>query len=108
MILYVGQGIQIMNNDTRIIELEEKIAYLQLGCDNLSKNRDEAMDRAKAKGERAAEIIKIYRTALSEIVKLAHRANNTTNRDLIDGMHNIIISIANDALAFRREERGVR
>jgi len=87
-----------------IIQLEEKVCHLEIARDNLTVGRDEALDRAKLKGERSAEVIKKYRTALQCGIDyvFAMKYNPNSLAEIVDTLLDKFEIAANDAMSFKR------
>ncbi len=88
-----------------IVQLEEKICHLEISRDNLITNRDEVLTRSKEKGERAAEVIKKYRTALQcglDYVS-SMKYNAFSLPQILDSLLDKFETAAKDAMNFKRE-----
>lgn len=90
----------------RITDLEEKNCHYEIARDNLIVQRDEALDRAKAKGERAAAVIKRYRVALQCGIDyvFAMKYSSTSLPQILDGLLDKFEAAAKEAMSFGREK----
>ncbi len=92
--------------ERHITVLEEKICHFEVARDNLITQRDEALTRAKAKGERGAAVIKKYRTALQYGIDyvFAMKYSSTSLPQILDGLLDKFELAAKEAMSFGREK----
>jgi hypothetical protein len=109
---HMACDLRIESLERYVIQLEEKISHLELARDNLVTQRDDAMKRAKEKGERSAAVIKVYRNCLKAGIAMVEFFTDTEQKlPEPPGFKNMAqyakdwMSTAKEALAFRKEER---